>query len=540
MIKDVKSYINTVSNRLSKAFSMEAFGIEEQLGFWELSAEHFSRKQTPAFTDIVNWMDHLYRAPVHFVYKLEGEKLILHRRHVITQNIMKDDGKNKPVHKETQQEKDYNQNFEHQLQNLEKKMHMDEVFREQGITSHSIGQCEHIPLFYKSGELWGIYCAGPYTKSPEQITPKLSIVGRILATWLISLDDEESNPQKEYEQKIEDVISDLGSGKLNTEAISEIFLRYVVHGRKSETGCIVEFTKTGHKLVTSLNLKKELSTKLTATGDQVLFKVTDGELVPTETGKAFVKEWGIEPDVVYFEGEHHSGFLLTEKVEQNAKYKLTVQLDEIAESLARIFDYRFDNKTFSNQLIEAYYHMLRAIEKSREKTMHHTPRMMAFVQRFGMFFGLEDDEMEIISLTAKLHDIGYVGAMSIEPDKTIGGELEHPVIGAKLIEQLAIDTDVVEGIKTHHEWVNGNGSPNGLTADEISWTGKIVGLFEYVVDFIETNATDKSKTDDEWIELLSKGLIERADAEFDMVLIPTAIQLLQALGWEQCVALGVE
>lgn len=73
MIKDVKSYINTVSNRLSKAFSMEAFGIEEQLGFWELSAEHFSRKQTPAFTDIVNWMDHLYRAPVHFVYKLEGK-----------------------------------------------------------------------------------------------------------------------------------------------------------------------------------------------------------------------------------------------------------------------------------------------------------------------------------------------------------------------------------------------------------------------------------------------------------------------------------
>jgi HD-GYP domain-containing protein (c-di-GMP phosphodiesterase class II) len=166
--------------------------------------------------------------------------------------------------------------------------------------------------------------------------------------------------------------------------------------------------------------------------------------------------------------------------------------------------------------------------------------MMAFVQRFGMIFGLEDDEMDIITLTAKLHDIGYVGAMSIEPGKTIGGEFEHPVIGAKLIEQLAIDADVVEGIKTHHEWINGSGSPNGLTADQISWSGKIVGLFEYVIDFIETNATDKSKTDEEWIELLSKGLIERADAEFDMVLIPTAIQLLQAMGWEQCVALGVE
>lgn len=540
MIKDVKSYIHTVSNRLSKAFSMEAFGTEEQLEFWELSAEHFSRKQTPAFSDIVHWMDHLYRAPVHFVYKLEDGKLILHRRHVITKNILQDDGKEKAAHEETQQEKEYIQNFEHQLQNLEKKMHMDDVFKEQGITSHSIGQCEHIPLFYKSGDLWGIYCAGPYTKSPDQITPKLSIVGRILASWLISLDEEESNPQKEYEQKIQDVVSDLGSGKLNTEGISEIFLRYVVHRHKNKTGCIVEFTGNGHKLVTALGMEDELIAKLTAKGDQTLFEVNNGKLVPTEKGKAFVKEWGIKPDAVYFEGEHHSGFLLTEKTEPNPKHKLDVLLDEIGQSLARIFDYRFENKTFSNQLIEAYYQMLRAIEKSREKTMHHTPRMMAFVQRFGMLFGLEDDEMEVITQTAKLHDIGYVGAMSIEPDKTIGGELEHPVIGANLIEHLAIEDDIIEGIKTHHEWVNGNGSPNGLSSDQIPWTGKIVGLFEFVVDFIETNAGDDSKTEDEWLELLSKGLMERADAEFDMVLIPTAIQLLQALGWEQCVALGVE
>lgn len=540
MIKDVKSYIHTVSNRLSKAFSMEAFGTEEQLEFWELSAEHFSRKEMPAFSDIVHWMDHLYRAPVHFVYKLEEGKLILHRRHVITKNILQDDGKEKPAHEETQQEKEYIQNFEHQLQNLEKKMLMDEVFKQQGITSHSIGQCEHIPLFHKSGELWGIYCAGPYTKSPDQITPKLSIVGRILASWLINLDEEESNPQKEYEQKVKEVISDLGSGKLNTEAIAEIFLRYIVHGRRSKTGCIVEFTNSGHRLVTSIGMQGNLSAKLTATGAEVLFEVSNGKLVPTESGKSFVKEWGIKPDAVYFDGEHHSGFLLTEKLEDNQKPKLGIHLDEIGQTLTHLFDYRFENESFSNQIIEAYFQMLRVIERSREKTMHHTPRMVAFVQRFGMFFGLEDDEMEIITKTAKLHDIGYVGAMSVEPDKTIGGELEHPVIGANLVEQLAIEEDVVEGIKTHHEWVNGNGSPNGLTSDQIPWTGKIIALFEYVVDFIETNASDTSKTEEEWLELLSKGLMERADAEFDMVLIPTAIQLLQALGWEECVGLGVE
>ncbi|WP_428236830.1 HD-GYP domain-containing protein [Gracilimonas sp.] len=540
MIKDVRSYIHTVGNRLSKAFSMEAFGTEQQLEFWELSAEHLSRKESPSFGDIVNWMDLLYRAPVHFVYRLQGDKLVLDRRHVLTRNILRDKNEEQEPHKQSPQQKEYIKDFEYQLQNLEKKMSMDEVFKEQGITSHSIGQCEHIPLFKKDGEQWGIYCAGPYTKSPDQITPKLSIVGRLLANWLITLDNEESNPQREYEQKIDDVVSDLGSGKLNTEGIAQIMLRYVVHGRKVESGCIVEFTPGGHKLLASIGMKEKVAGYFTAEGEKALYKDSDGKLSATEFGQEFLKQWGKQVDVEYFNGEHQSGFLMVEKTDNGGKLDVAGLLEEIGLSLANLFDYRYKNELFSDQLMDGYYKMLRAIEQSREKTRFHTPRMVAFVQRFGMFFGLEDDEMEIITKTAKLHDIGYVGAISIEPGKTIGGELSHPLIGANLVEQLSIHRDVLEGIKTHHEWVNGNGSPSGLESESIPWTGKIIGLFEFVVDFVETYAGDDSKTDEEWLELLSKNLMERADVEFDMVLIPTAIQLLQALGWQECMRLGVE
>jgi len=540
MIKDVKSYIHAVGSRLSKAFSMEEFDSEEQLEFWELSAEHFSRKETPAFSDIVAWMDLLYRAPVHFIYKAEENKLILHRRHVITKNILKGNNEERPAHKQTPQQKEYIKDFEYQLQNLEKKMDMDDVFLEQGITSHSIGQCEHIPLFTKGGELWGIYCAGPYTKSPDQITPKLSIVGRILASWLISLDEEEINPIKEYEQKIQTVVDDLGTGKLNTEGIAQIILRYVVHGGKTEAGCVVEFTETGQKLLASIGMSEDVAAQFSSNAADALFEVKGDNVQPTKNGKAFLVTWGKEIETIYFDGEHHSGYMLVEKPKDKASFDLSGQISKIGISLANIFDYRFKNEQFSDQLIEAYFSMLRSIEESREKTKYHTPRMMAFVQRFGMFFGLEDDEMKTIMQTAKLHDIGYVGAISIEAHKTIGGELSHPLIGANLVEHLAIEREVVEGIKTHHEWVNGNGTPGGLKSEEIPWTGKIIGLFEYVVDFVETHGDDDSKSDDEWMELLSKGLMERADIEFDMVLIPTAIQLLQALGWEGCVSLGVE
>ena len=539
MIKDVRSYIHTVSNRLSKAFSMEAFGTEDQLEFWELSAEHLSRKKMPSFSEIANWMDLLYKAPVHFVYKLVDDKLILDRRHVLTKNILRDQTDEKEAHKQSPQQKEFIKDFEYQLQNLEKKMEMDEVFRQQGITSHSIGQCEHIPLFKKDGKQWGIYCAGPYTKSPDQITPKLSIVGRLLANWLTMLDEEESNPQREYEHKIREVVSELGSGKLNTEGIAQIILRYVVHARKVGIGCVVEFTDSGHKLTASVGMKEKVA-DFTAKGNEKLYQNNDDKLTITDHGKKFLEHWAKKVEVEYFKGEHHSGFLLIEKSEDKPAFNIEDMLDEIGLSLSNLFDYRFKNELFSNKLLDNYYKMLRAIEKSRDKTRYHTPRMIAFVQRFGMFFGLEDDEMEVITKTAKLHDIGYVGAVSIEPGKTIGGELSHPIIGANLVEQLTLERDVLEGIKTHHEWVNGNGSPGGLKSESIPWTGKIIGLFEFVVDFVETHADDDSRTDDEWIDLLSKNLMERADVEFDMVLIPTAIQLIQSLGWEGCSRLGVE
>ncbi len=540
MIKDVKSYIHTVGNRLSKAFSMESFGTEEQLEFWELSAEHVSRKGIPSFADVVNWVDMLYRAPVHFVYKLEENKLILERRHVISKNIVKGKKGDSSSSVQSSQEKELLQDFESQLQNLEKKVSMDDIFLEHGITAHSIGQCEHIPLFDQKGNFWGIYCAGPYAKSPEQITPKLSIVGRLLSTWLIGLEEEESHPQKEYEKKIQEITSDLGSGKLNTEALLQLTLKYLVNALKADAGCIVEFVDDGHKVLASSGLKEIHLKDMNASGETVLVEEEEKGVKVTSAGRSWIKQIEENPDVLYFRGDFHSGFVLLFGTGEKPQFQIQDILGEISESIARTLDYRHQNEQFSDKLMDSFYNMLRAIEKNREKTYYHTPRLMAFAQRFGMLFGLEEQEMDIITQTAKLHDIGYVGAVSIEQGKTIGGELTHPLIGANLIEQLAVHRDVVEGIKTHHEWVNGNGTPGGLEGEDIPWTGKIISVFEYVVDYVETYQSDSSKSDEERVEELSKGLMQRADIEFDMVLIPTVIQLVQALGWEGCVNLGVD
>ena len=204
MSKDVKDYLSIIGNRLGKAFSLDEFGLEEELEFWALSAEHMSRKQTPTFQDIISWIDLLYNAPVHFVYKKVDDSLILNKRQLITENLLKDKKiKIKDASLEAQRSQ-FIQDFESQLQNLETKRQWDDDFKEHGISAHTIGNCEHIPLYKKNGEFWGIYVVGPFLKSPENMASKFSIISRLLSGWLIDLDERESKSIEKYQNQIND------------------------------------------------------------------------------------------------------------------------------------------------------------------------------------------------------------------------------------------------------------------------------------------------------------------------------------------------
>jgi len=91
----------------------------------------------------------------------------------------------------------------------------------------------------------------------------------------------------------------------------------------------------------------------------------------------------------------------------------------------------------------------------------------------------------------------------------------------------------------HHEWVNGSGTPKGLTGSEIIWTGKILSILEYITEYIENN---QEADEEEWDALetrLIKSLIDRTDKQFDIVLVPMAVNMIRALKWEKCVQLGV-
>lgn len=540
MSKDVKDYINIIGSRLGKAFAIDSFGTEEELEFWALSAEHMSRKQNPTFQNIITWIDLLYQAPVHFVYKLENEHLILIKRQVISENLLPEKTAGGKAGKIDAQRTQFIQDFENQMQNLEKKRQWDEDFKEHGVSAHTIGNCEHIPLYNKNGEFWGVYVIGPNIKSPENMAPKFSIVSRLLSSWLIDLDEQEKESQKEYQDKVHGLVRELGIGALNTKGISELLLLYIINSIQAKSGAVVEYRNGVPVLIASNNLDEQYLKALLGLSGAKMYDLVENDFSLSDEGKEIIKKMDVEPLFLPYISEEIKGFIWINRTERNETKDLSSVLNVISEVVAKLFEFRDVNKSFSDDLLDTFYEMLREIEKKREKTKYHSPRMIAFVEMFGMLFGLDNNEMEIIKTTAKLHDIGYVGAAGISSLASIGSELAHPIAGATMISNLPVHNDIIEGIKTHHEWVNGKGTPNEIRGENIPWTGKIISVFEFVVDFFESNPEVAPEKEEEMLEKLKSSLIERADVQFDMVLIPTVIQQLTMLGWSGCAQLGVE
>ncbi|MFH5832364.1 HD-GYP domain-containing protein [Halalkalibaculum sp. DA384] len=509
---------------------MEEFDTERELEFWSLAAEHFSRKEPPRFTDIARWVDLIYRAPVHFVYKKTGEDTLqLTRFHTLDGNIER---------LLEQQNREPNealvQKFEEKLEHIEDEIRWDDQFLSPGISSHSVGNCEHIPL-YKNKNPWGIYCVGPQVKSPNHLKAKLPIVARILSNWMVERDAGQTSENRVYGAGVRQFTRREGLGTLDIERVAGLMLSYLANIKSAALGAIVELKSDEIQFLARYNVDSSLSHWFRSV-------VSDGDTLDEIKAK-YENQSPVSADLHIAETvfkelhtEYRRAILFLGLSGPSGMNRSTES--RIFGMLEELLGHRHQKLEITNKLLETYYTMLRTVEKRSEQTCHHTPRMVALAKHFGTLFGLEEEEQQQLQLTARLHDIGYIVTEQLAQQMTMETELEHPLIGGIIIDPLPLHEDVKEGVKTHHEWIDGTGTPAGLQGEEIPWTGKIIGLLEFVNEFIEAHQSDERRTGEEWTETLARKIIERAENQFDMLLVPTATELVRSLGWDACCNLG--
>ena len=157
-----------------------------------------------------------------------------------------------------------------------------------------------------------------------------------------------------------------------------------------------------------------------------------------------------------------------------------------------------DNARLYQEIREAFFAtaeaLAEAIEKRDPYTGGHTKRVLNYSLAAGKYLNLSARELEILKLSAILHDIGKIGvedSVLRKPGKLDDEEAKimrmHPLMGADIMRHIKQLKDLIPGMMYHHERPDGRGYPNGLKGGDIPIIARIIS----VADTFDAMTTDR-------------------------------------------------
>ncbi|HEY6931410.1 MAG TPA: HD domain-containing phosphohydrolase [Thermoanaerobaculia bacterium] len=122
-----------------------------------------------------------------------------------------------------------------------------------------------------------------------------------------------------------------------------------------------------------------------------------------------------------------------------------------------------------------------AIDAKDPYTRGHSERVATYAAAIAVEMGLPADDVERVRLSALLHDVGKIGVddrIIRKPTALSEDEFEamktHPIKGAAIMSAIPQLSDVIPGMKYHHEKWGGGGYPEGLKGEQIPLQARIV------------------------------------------------------------------
>jgi HD-GYP domain-containing protein (c-di-GMP phosphodiesterase class II) len=187
---------------------------------------------------------------------------------------------------------------------------------------------------------------------------------------------------------------------------------------------------------------------------------------------------------------------------------------------ARLFD------AFSDRYLETVKGLARSLDARRLHTRGHHEATARAADAIAAALRLGAAEADAVHTAALVHDVGMAAAAGTE-----GGfesDIEHPTVGASLIEHIPLHRSVASGVATHHEWFDGWGFPQGVRGDAIPLSGRILGVAEFVVEM----STGEEVRPPWSAERLAFELRRRRGSQFDPDIADVAVRLVEddALG----------
>lgn len=189
------------------------------------------------------------------------------------------------------------------------------------------------------------------------------------------------------------------------------------------------------------------------------------------------------------EGERLRGFLVATNINGKSDFDMVdVKLFTSVANQCVVF---IENNRLFDDLKELFIGSLKALTSSIDAkdqyTRGHSERV-AFIsrwigERLSQVRPMSEKQLHHIYLAGLLHDIGKIGVSELVLRKR--GSLTdeersliqaHPRVGAAILSEIRQMDEIIPGVLSHHERLDGKGYPQGLSGDQIPLIARIISL----------------------------------------------------------------
>jgi putative nucleotidyltransferase with HDIG domain len=216
-------------------------------------------------------------------------------------------------------------------------------------------------------------------------------------------------------------------------------------------------------------------------------------------------------------------------------YKVEIKSsDEIGE-LAKAFNAMAGKLSASRQKLQDYFYrvvqsMVRSLEAKDRYTRGHSDRVSEYAGKIAEAMGFSPEKVEMLMKAAQLHDIGKLGIhedilnkKSSLSDSEWSLVRQHPAVGEEILKPIFLDDEMLAVVRSHHEWFNGAGYPDGLKGGQINIFAQIVS----VADSYDAMTSSRSYRAALGKEEAIKRLREVSGTQFNPKIIEIFIKILQ-------------
>src|SRR5436309_5720700 len=134
-----------------------------------------------------------------------------------------------------------------------------------------------------------------------------------------------------------------------------------------------------------------------------------------------------------------------------------------------------------------------AVDEKDPYTRGHSDRVTKYSVVIAKEMGMAEDFLEIVRVSAQLHDVGKIGIedrILKKPGALTAEEFEvmktHTTKGANILRPVAQLKEMIPGIELHHESLDGRGYPHGFKDEEVPLLARIIAVGD-TFDALTTN-----------------------------------------------------